>query len=105
MIIKYDAFIENEAIIANLSRLVNQIYKLLPSREEGLDWEKPLSTIVEEFSGMSMLLLGYHKTLFSLLCKLEGLFTLTEKDDFMAFRKTIFECLNLVGELKENVAK
>ena len=78
---------------------------MLPSREEGLDWEKPLSTIVEEFAGMSMLLIEHHKTLFSLLCKLEGLFTLIEESDFMSFRKTIFECLNLVGELKENVVK
>lgn len=103
MIIKYDAYIDGEAIKINLKRLANQIYKLLPSREEGLDWEKPLSTIIEEFSGMSMLLLEGHKILFSLLCKLEGLFTLTKEDDFMAFRKTIFECLNLVGELKNVV--
>ena len=105
MIIKYDAYIENEAILANLKRLANQIYKLLPSREEGLDWEKPLSTIVEEFAGMDMLLLEQHKILFSLLCKLEGLFTLNNENDFLAFRKTIFECLNLVGELRENVTK
>lgn len=105
MIIKYDAYIENDAILANLKRLANQIYKLLPSREEGLDWEKPLSTIVEEFAGMDMLLLEQHKILFSLLCKLEGLFTLNNENDFFAFRKTIFECLNLVGELRENVTK
>ena len=103
MIIKYDAYIEKDAIIANLSRLVNQIYKLLPSREEAADWERPLTTIIEEFAGMDMLFLGEQKILFSLLCKLEGLFTLTKEDDFMLFRKTIFECLNLVNELKEYV--
>ena len=105
MLIKYDAYIEKDAIAANLKRLANQIYKLLPSREEGLDWEKPLSTILEELAGMDMLLLSYHQTLFSLLCKLQGLFTLKEDDDFMFFRKTIFECLNLVGGLKEDVIK
>ena len=105
MLIKYDAYIDNNAIVANLKRLANQIYKLLPSREEGLDWERPLSTIIEELAGMDMLLVDYHQTLFSLLCKLQGLFTLKENEDFMFFRKTIFECLNLVGGLKENVAK
>lgn len=105
MIIKYDAFIENEAIIANLSRLVNQIYKLLPSREENADWQKPLISIQEELAGMDMLLLDHHKILFRLMSKLEGLFTLTQESDFMEFRKTIFECLNLVSEIKENVKK
>lgn len=105
MIIKYDALIENEAIIENLSRLINQIYKLLPSREEGVDWQKPLASIQEELAGMDMLLLDHHKILFQIMSKLEGLFTLTQEDDFMDFRKTIFECLNLVNELKKNVKK
>ena len=105
MIIKYDAFIENEAIAENLSRLINQIYKLLPSREENGDWQKPLTTIQIELAGMDLLLLDHHKILFKLMSKLEGLFTLTAESDFMEFRKTIFECLNLVNELKDNVKK
>jgi hypothetical protein len=105
MIVKYDAYISNEAISTNLTRLANQVYKLLPSREEGLDWTKPLSTIIEEFVGMDMLLLEYHSLLFSLLCKLEGLYSLVNESDFMFFRKTIFECLNLIGELKKHVIK
>ena len=105
MIIKYDAFIEKEAVIANLSRLVNQIYKLLPNREENSDWQKPLTTIQEELAGMDMLLLDHHQLLFQLMSKLEGLFTLTKESDFMIFRKTVFECLNLVNEIKDNVQK
>lgn len=105
MMIKYDAYIENEAIVANLSRLINQIYKLLPSREEDADWQRPLTTIQEEFAGMDMLLLDHHQLLFQLMSKLEGLFTLTKESDFMIFRKTIFECLNLVNEIKDNVNK
>jgi hypothetical protein len=38
MILKYDLDIEIEAIKTNLGRLTNQIYKLLPLREEGSDW-------------------------------------------------------------------
>jgi hypothetical protein len=99
MILKYDANISNEAIVANLKRLTNQIYKLLPSREEGADWQKPLTTIIEEFSGMDELFLNHHKILFSLLCKLQGLSIFNEENDFFVFRKTIFECLGLVSEL------
>jgi hypothetical protein len=99
MLLKYDANIQNDAICANLKRLLNQIYKLLPSREENLDWKSPLTTILEEFSGMDEIFLDHHQILFSLLCKLGGLFTLNEEKDFFVFRKTIFECLNLVNGL------
>lgn len=105
MIIKYNADINNEAICNNLKRLTNQIYKLLPNREENLDWEKPLSTILEELAGMDLLFIGQHEVLFSLMCKLEGLFTLIKEDDFFMFRRTIFECLGLINSLKEAICQ
>lgn len=100
MIIKYECDIQTEAICANLKRITNQIYKLLPLREEGGNWEKPLLTIIEEMAGMSRLLFDQHETLFLLLCKLEGLFTLTEEDDFESYRRTIFDCLGLINGIK-----
>lgn len=99
MVIKYSIEIDNKAISANLSRLTNQIYKLLPTREEGYDWTKPLETIIVEIAGMERLLLQQQEILFPLLCKLEGLFTLVELEDFALYRRSIFECLGLVGEL------
>lgn len=100
MIIKYECDIQTEAICANLKRITNQIYKLLPLREEGGNWEKLLLTIIEEMAGMSRLLFDQHETLFLLLCKLEGLFTLTEEDDFESYRRTIFDCLGLINGIK-----
>lgn len=99
MIIKYDANIDNKAIVINLKRITNQIYKLLPNREEGIDWETPLTTIMEELTGMDRLLVDHHDILFSLLSKLEGLFTLTQETDFFLYRRTIFECLSLLSNL------
>lgn len=99
MITKYETLIEDKSVAVNLKRITNQVYKLLPSREEGADWEKPLSTLIEEIAGMERLLIGQHDILFPLLCKLEGLFTLTKEEDFFLFRRTIFECLSLIGEL------
>ena len=52
MIIKYNKNIGEKAIDINLTRLINQTYKLLPMREENLDWEKKLDAIIEEFAGM-----------------------------------------------------
>ena len=57
MLLKYGLEIDKEAITVNLNRLTNQIYKLLPIREEGGDWEKPLETIMEELAGMDRLFL------------------------------------------------
>ncbi len=103
MIIKYNIDISESAIQSNLKRIINQVYKLLPMREEGSDWQKPLETLMEELKGMSKLLIGQQEIFFSLLCKLEGLFTLTQEEDFLQYRRTIFECLGLLNLLNKNV--
>lgn len=104
MQIKYNIEIDDEIIKNNLKRITNQIYKLLPMREEGIEWRKPLSTLIEELAGMNRLFIGQFEVLFSLLCKLEGLFVLTDNDDFQLFRRTIFECLTLIGNLTSCVS-
>lgn len=98
---KYNINLKSDSVTYNLHRLINQTYKLLPLREEGVDWIKPLETIVEEIAGMNRILVGYQRILFSLLCKLEGLFDLKNQDDFSLYRRVIFECLSLMSELKE----
>lgn len=103
MIIKYDINIDDSAIIVNISKIINQIYKLLPTREEGSDWQKPLETLIIQVAGMSNLLIGQHEILFPLLCKLEGLSILTEEEDFQSYRRTIFECLSLLNLLQNRV--
>lgn len=99
MVLKYDIEISNEAILNTVDRLTNQIFKLLPLREEGGDWEAPLKNLILEIGGMNRLLTD-QTILFSLLCKMESLLTLTGEDDFFAFRKIIFECLGLLSKLK-----
>ena len=93
--------IDNQAIVSNLKRLTNQIYKLLPNREENIDWQTPLKTIIEELSGMNRLVpVSYQEIIFSLLCKLEGLNILNDEDKFYEYRRTIFDCLNIIQTLK-----
>lgn len=103
MILKYNIYVSESSIQKELERLTNQIYKLLPSREEGVNWQLPLATVIEEIAGMHRLLIGQEDIVFPLLCKLEGLFTLTEEEDFFVFRRTIFECLGIVNNLKEEL--
>ena len=99
MVLKYNIEIAEDAIIENIDRIINQIFKLLPFREEGGDWETPLHNLILEVGGMNKLL-SDQTILFSLLCKMEALTVLTEEDDYLAFRKLIFECLGLLKQLK-----
>lgn len=102
MVIKYNLDIAEDAILQNINRITNQIFKLLPSREEGGDWETPLHNLILEVVGMNELLID-QTILFSLLCKMEALLTLTEENDFLDFRKIIFECLSMLNVLKKDV--
>ena len=52
---------------------------------------------------MDKILINEHEILFPLLCKLKGLYDLTDKKDFFSYRRTIFECLNLLSSLREEV--
>ena len=99
MILKYDIDIDNDTVKEALKRITNQIYKLLPLREEQADWMKPLQTIIEELVGMDRLFQERQSLMFPLLCKLEGLFKLAQDDDFMLYRRVIFECLNLINKV------
>ena len=100
MTFKYDLEFDKEAIINNIDRITNQIFKLLPSREEGEDWVTPLQNLILEITGMKALWIDQTR-LFSLLCRLEALLSLTEEEDFLAFRKLIFECLRTLNEVKK----
>lgn len=101
--LKYDIYMDEETVHIKLRKIINQIYKLLPSREQNKDWEKPLETIMEELAGMQSLINNDSETFFSLLNKLEGLYSLKKDEDFFLFRRVIFECLNLMSILDKQI--
>lgn len=104
MLLKYNINFSQDIIQNDIKRIINQTYKLLPTRQEGNDWQKPLKTIIEELIGMKRLFLGQQEeSFFILLCKLEGLFEYSSNEDFSDYRRIIFECLSLLGKIKENV--
>ncbi len=92
---------KNNHVLDNLSRLTNQVYKLLPLREENKEWKKPLNTIIIELKGLNVIFPDFN--MLTLLSKLEGLHTLTQDNDFLLFRGTVFECLGLIEEVKTYV--
>lgn len=100
MIIKYQIDIDKDIILKSLNRITNQIFKILPMREEGGEWQSTLKNLIVELTGMHNLF-SDQIDLFVLLCKMEGLLTLTDEEDFLLFRSTIFECLGLINRIKE----
>ena len=97
--------VSKDAVDNNLKRIINQVYKLLPLREEGKNWEKPLETLIEELAGMADLIEGQDELFFSILCKMKGLLSLASEFDMVIYRRTILELLSLLGELKSHVCE
>lgn len=100
MMCVYETDIDKEAVVENLIRIRNQIYKLLPMNEEGEEWIKPLETLIIELLGLAYLFQD-QKGLLTLVSKLEGIRQTGEEIDFMLFRRTIFDACGLVGQVIE----
>lgn len=100
MISVYDIEVDNTAIRNNLKRLQSQTFKLLPMREEGEDCKKPLETIILELLGMQGLF-STLEPLVTLICKLQGLKEIDGDENFMLYRRTIFECCGLLDKVAE----
>ena len=93
-----------------INYLKNQIYKLLPLLEERGEWRKHLDTIINEITGADEIFL-HTINFISLLAKLEILkqcpdfpSSMSQKElkkqpEFILFRKTIFECMNIAENL------
>lgn len=94
----------NISIFNNLNRLCNQIYKLLPIMEEHKDYIKPLETIIIELAGLSSLFDKENEMLLSLVCKLKGLYVERDNINFSLYRRTIFECCNLINKIKDSIS-
>lgn len=74
--------------------LRNKIYKILPEREENKDWEKTLDEVLTLLAGLLKLT---EETSFGIIyMKLSGLGIRGDTIEQKYFRKTIFDCLNLL---------
>ena len=93
---KYDVKFPEETISKNITRLTNQMWKLIPMRENEENWEKQLETVIVEVVGLNEIFVMC-PTFLQLLSKLEGL--RVKEMNFELYRKTVFECINLIQEL------
>ncbi len=92
---KYGFEFPKEIIHQNVQRLTNQFWKLIPMRENEEDWQKQLNSVILEITGQKEIFL-FSPLFLQLLSKLEGLRVV--EVDFSIYRKTVFECINLINE-------
>lgn len=92
---KYEIEFSQETIQKTIRRLTNQLWKLIPMRENDEDWYKQLQTVTLEIAGLNELFIS--PIFLQLLSKLEGL--QIKEVNFELYRKTIFECINILQEL------
>lgn len=91
---KYNICFDREEIKANVQRLTNQLWKLIPMREHEENWQKQLDTVILEIVGLNEIFIG--SSLLQLLSKLEGL--KAQETGFDMYRKTVFESINILQE-------
>ena len=87
----------NEKVLSqDIKRLINQIWKLITMRENNEDWQSQLLVIIEEISGLHLLIDDLN--LLIILSKLRGLTCEESLNDFMLFRKVVFKVISLLAE-------
>ena len=97
---KYDFKFSSEAIHQNTQRLTNQLWKLIPMKENEEDWQKQLNSVILEIAGQNEIFL-FNPLFLQLLSKLEGLRVSNGDLEFSFYRKTVFECINLLQEINK----
>ena len=100
MIDKYNIGFSKEVIKNEVLRLTNQLWKLIPMRENEEDWHKQLMTVIIDIAGKDEIFV-HDSHFLQLLSKLEGL-RVEEEIEFNIYRKTVFECINLISEVSKN---
>lgn len=90
----------NEIVVKNIVRLTNQLWKLIPMKENQEDWLKQLNTVIIEIAGLNELF-QLKPQFLQILSKLEGLKVLDIP--FNLYRKTIFECITLLRGILDDL--
>lgn len=94
---KYDIDFNIEDVNINIQRLTNQVWKLIPMRENNEDWKRQLDNVLIEIVGLNEIFEG--PSFLQALSKLEGI--RVQETDFELYRKTVFETITSLQKLKK----
>ena len=90
--------IPDAILTSDINRLTNQLWKLIPMRENKEDWLNHLNYLIVELAGLNELCSNTDEKFLILLSKLKGL--QIEDTTFQVYRKTVFECISLLREMR-----
>ena len=90
--------IPDAVLTSDINRLTNQLWKLIPMRENKEDWLNHLNYLIVELAGLNELCSNTDEKFLILLSKLKGL--QIEDTTFHVYRKTVFECISLLREMR-----
>lgn len=85
-----------DTIASDVNRLTNQLWKLIPMRENQENWLGQLETVIIELTGLNTIFIEQNNFIV-LLSKLEGLKVV--ETEFDIYRKTVFEAISLLREM------
>ena len=85
-------------VSSDINRLTNQLWKLIPMRENKENWLGHLDSLIIELAGLNELSSNADKKFLILLSKLKGL--QVEDTNFQLYRKTVFESISLLREMR-----
>ena len=92
-----DIQFQDETVIHEIHRLINQIWKLIPMRENKENWTSQLESVLTEVTGLNEII--NELDLLEILSILEGLNQRRSLVPFMNFRKDIFSVINRLGKV------
>lgn len=97
---KYNGIMfESRDVSNDIKRLINQIWKLIPMKENQENWEKQIDLVIVELLGLQEIFQN-RIYLLRILSELEGLKKRAELE-FIEFRSIVFSIISLVSEENE----
>ena len=90
--------IPESIVVSDVNRLTNQMWKLIPMRENQENWTAQLESLFIEVAGLVNLSSNKDEKSIILLSKLKGLIEC--ETGFQTYRKTVFECISLLREMR-----
>lgn len=92
---------ESADVVSNMKRLINQIWKLIPMRENSEDWKKQINLVIIEIIGLQEVF-SNRLNLLKILSELEGL-KKYEEIEFFQFRSIVFSIISLMTKENERL--
>ena len=87
--------VEKQVVANDISRLINQVWKLIPMRENNENWKKQIDFLLVEVRGLQALF-NEHLDFLIIISSLEGLRS-SDDIEFVHYRSVVFSIISLLG--------